>query len=60
MLRLLIRDVVHDLGLRGVCRRLVVLDAHFDNAWPVVADLDLGSQELRPDGVRDMQALRRE
>lgn len=58
-LSLVLRDVIHDLGLHGV-RRLVVMNGHFENAWPVVEGLDLGLQELRRDGIADMQALRLE
>lgn len=58
-LSLVLRDVVHELGLHGV-RKLVVMNGHFENAWPVVEGLDLGLQELRRDGIADMRALRLE
>jgi creatinine amidohydrolase len=58
-LSLVLRDVIRDLGAHGV-RRLVVLNGHFENAWPVVEGLDLGLRELRRDGIADMQAMRLE
>ena len=58
-LSLCLRDVIRDLGLHGV-RRLVVVNGHFENAWPVVEGLDLGLRELRREGVSDMQAMRLE
>ena len=58
-LALVVRDVVRDLGAHGV-RRLVVLNGHFENAWPLVEGLDLGLRELRRDGIADLQAMRLE
>ncbi len=58
-LSLVIKDVVHDLGLHGV-RRFVILNGHFENAWPAVEGLDLGLRELRRDGIADVTALRLE
>ncbi len=56
-LALVLRDVIRDLGAHGV-RRLVVMNGHFENAWPVVEGLDLALRELRRDGIADMQAMR--
>ena len=58
-LSLVVRDVVRDLGLHGV-RRLVVVNGHFENGWPVIEGLDLGLRELRRDGAPDVQAIRLE
>jgi creatinine amidohydrolase len=55
-LSLVLRDVIHDLGMHGV-RRLIVMNGHFENAAPVYEGLDLGLQELRRDGVLDMRAM---
>lgn len=56
---LVVRDVVRSLGHDGV-RRLVVLNGHFENAWPAVEGVDLGLRELRRDGIADMQLMRLE
>lgn len=56
---LVVRDIIRDLGHHGV-RRLVVLNGHFENAWPSVEGVDLGLRELRRDGIADMQVLRLE
>lgn len=56
---LVVRDVVRDLGAHG-CRRLVVLNGHFENMWPSVEGVDLGLRELRRDGIADMQVMRLE
>lgn len=56
---LVVRDVIRGLGHHGV-RRLVVLNGHFENAWPSVEGLDLGLRELRRDGITDMQVMRLE
>jgi creatinine amidohydrolase len=58
-LALTLRDVVRDLGTQGV-RRLVIVNGHFENAWPTVEGLDLGLRELRRDGIADLQAMRLE
>ncbi|HTR18311.1 MAG TPA: creatininase [Acetobacteraceae bacterium] len=58
-LALLLRDIIRDLGQHGV-RRLVVVNGHFENAWPVVEGLDLGLRELRRDGITDMATMRLE
>lgn len=56
---LVVRDVIRSLGRDGV-RRLVVVNGHFENAWPAVEGVDLGLRELRRDGIADMQAMRLE
>ena len=55
-LSLVVRDVVHDLGLHGV-RKLVLLNGHFENSPPVGEGLDLGLEELRRDGIAGMRAM---
>src|SRR3954454_22861867 len=54
---LVVRDVIRGLGHNGV-RRPVVLNGHFENAWPAAEGLDFGLRELRRGGIGDMQALR--
>jgi creatinine amidohydrolase len=56
---LVIRDVIRSLGHDGV-RRLVLVNGHFENAWPAVEGLDLALRELRRDGIADMQVMRLE
>ena len=56
---LVIRDVIRGLGHDGV-RRLVLVNGHFENAWPAVEGLDLALRELRRDGIADMQVMRLE
>ena len=56
---LVVRDVIRSLGHDGI-RRLVVLNGHFENAWPAVEGVDLGLRELRRDGISDMQVMRLE
>jgi creatinine amidohydrolase len=56
---LVVRDVIRGLGHDGV-RRLVLVNGHFENAWPAVEGLDLGLRELRRDGITDMQVMRLE
>jgi creatinine amidohydrolase len=58
-LSLVVRDVIHDLGLHGV-RRFVIINGHFENAWPVVEGIDLALRELRHDGIADAVVLRLE
>lgn len=58
-LSLVIRDVTRDLGLHGV-RRLVVVNGHFENSWPIIEEIDLGIRELRRDGVSATEVLRLE
>jgi creatinine amidohydrolase len=56
---LVVRDIIRGLGHDGV-RRLVVVNGHFENAWPAVEGVDLGLRELRRDGIADMQLMRLE
>ena len=56
---LVIRDVIHNLGLHGA-RRIVIINGHFENTWPIVEELDLAIRELKHDGINDMTALRLE
>lgn len=56
---LVVRDVIRDLGLHGV-RRLVVVNGHFENSWPLVEGVDLGTRELKRDGIGDMVVVRLE
>jgi creatinine amidohydrolase len=58
-LSMLIRDVVRDLGLHGV-RRLVVINGHFENTWPIVEGVDLGVRELKRDRIDDFLVVRLE
>jgi creatinine amidohydrolase len=58
-LSLVIRDVVCRLAHHGV-RRLVLVNGHFENAWPVVEGLDLALRELRRDGISNLVAMRLE
>ena len=58
-LALVLRDVIRDLGTHGM-KRLVVINGHFENAWPVVEGVDLGLRELRRDGFADVEVLRLE
>ncbi|RJF94719.1 creatininase [Oleomonas cavernae] len=58
-LSLVVRDVVHDLGLHGV-RRFVIVNGHFENTWPIIEGLDLAIRELRRDGIDDVTAMRLE
>jgi creatinine amidohydrolase len=58
-LALVLRDVIRDLGHDGV-KRLVLVNGHYENAWPAVEGLDLAMRELRRDGIGDMVAIRLE
>ncbi len=58
-LTLVVRDVLHDLGLHGV-RRFVVVNGHVENTWPIIEGIDLALRELRRDGIGDAVALRLE
>ncbi len=58
-LSLVVRDVVCRLAHHGA-RRMVLVNGHFENAWPVVEGLDLALRELRRDGIGDVVALRLE
>jgi creatinine amidohydrolase len=54
-----LRDVIRDMGIHGA-RRFVVLNGHFENAWPSVEGLDLGLRALRHEGISDVTAMRLE
>jgi creatinine amidohydrolase len=54
---LLTRDVVYALAMKGV-RRLVAVNGHFENAWPVLEGIDCALRELRRDGVTDIAVMR--
>jgi creatinine amidohydrolase len=58
-LSLMLRDVIRDMGVHGA-RRFVLVNGHFENAWPVVEGLDLALRELRRDGIADVTAIRLE
>jgi creatinine amidohydrolase len=58
-LSLVVKDVIHDLGLHGA-RRFVIVNGHYENAWPLVEGLDLGLRELRRDGIAEVTAMRLE
>jgi creatinine amidohydrolase len=53
----LLRDILRDLGAHGA-RKFVLVNGHFENAWPVVEGLDLGLRELRRDGIADVTAMK--
>jgi creatinine amidohydrolase len=55
----MLRDVIRDMGVHGA-RRFVLVNGHFENAWPVVEGLDLALRELRRDGIADVTAIRLE
>ncbi len=56
---LVLRDIVRNLGRNGV-KRLVLVNGHFENTWPIVEGLDLGIRDLRHEGNADVVALRLE
>jgi creatinine amidohydrolase len=56
---LVLRDIIRDMGVHGA-RRFVLVNGHFENAWPVVEGLDLALRELRRDGIADVTAMRLE
>jgi creatinine amidohydrolase len=56
-LTLLARDIAYALGTKGV-RRLIVVNGHVENAWPVLEGIDLAIRELRRDGITDLVVLR--
>lgn len=55
----MLRDVIRDLGMHGV-RKFVVMNGHFENAWPSVEGLDLGLRALRQEGIAGVTAMRLE
>ena len=56
-LTLVARDVIRGLAVKGA-RRLVVVNGHVENAWPVLEGIDLALRELRRDGITDVVVLR--
>lgn len=54
-----IRDILRELATHGA-RRFVLLNGHFENAWPAVEGLDLGLREIRRDGIKGVTAMRLE
>lgn len=58
-LALVIRDILHNLAEHGV-RRFVVVNGHFENAWPLVDGVELAYREMRRDGLKDAKILRLE
>jgi creatinine amidohydrolase len=58
-LSLVARDILRDLGLHGV-RRLVTVNGHFENAWPVLEGIDLAVRDLKRDGIADFTVIRLE
>ncbi len=56
---LIIRDIIRDMGAHGA-RRFVLINGHYENAWPAVEGLDLALRELRRDGIMDTTAMRLE
>jgi creatinine amidohydrolase len=58
-LSLTIRDILRELGAHGA-KKFVLVNGHFENAWPVVEGLDLALRELRRDGVQGVTAMRLE
>ncbi len=58
-LTLVLRDVIRDMGAHGA-RRFVLVNGHYENAWPIVEGLDLALRELRRDGIKDVTAMRLE
>jgi creatinine amidohydrolase len=58
-LTLVLRDVIRDMGAHGA-RRFVLVNGHYENAWPIVEGLDLALRELRHDDIKDVTAMRLE
>ena len=56
-LSLVARDVVRDLGAHGV-RRVVVVNGHYENTWPLVEGVELALRELRRDAIPDVRVMR--
>ena len=56
---LMLRDIIRDMGAHGA-RRFVLVNGHYENAWPAVEGLDLALRELRRDGIADATAMRLE
>jgi creatinine amidohydrolase len=58
-LSLVVRDLIRNLGYHGV-KRLVLVNGHFENTWPLTEGIDLAMRELRRDGIDDLVVLRLE
>ncbi|MCE0744961.1 creatininase [Acetobacter sicerae] len=58
-LTLVIRDIVCRLAHHGV-KRIVLVNGHFENAWPAVEGLDLAMRDVRRDGIEGLTAMRLE
>jgi creatinine amidohydrolase len=56
-LALVLRDTIRDMGAHGA-RKFVLVNGHYENAWPVVEGLDLALRELRRDGIADVTAMK--
>lgn len=54
-----IRDILRELAAHGA-RRFVLINGHYENAWPAVEGLDLARREMRRDGIADVTAMRLE
>jgi creatinine amidohydrolase len=54
---LVMRDIIHDLGLHGV-RRLAVINGHYENTPAIVEGIDLAVRELKRDGVAGISVIR--
>jgi creatinine amidohydrolase len=54
-----LRDIIRDMASHGA-RRFVLLNGHFENAWPVVEGMDLARRELRRDGIHNATFMRLE
>ena len=52
-----IRDILRDMGKHGA-RRFVIVNGHYENAWPSVEGLDLGLRALRAEGILDVTTMR--
>jgi len=54
---LVVRDIIHDLGLHGV-RRLAVINGHYENTPAIVEGIDVALRELKRDGIAGMSVVR--
>ncbi|WP_298224750.1 creatininase [Acidocella sp.] len=54
-----IRDVIRDMGMHGA-RRFVLVNGHFENAWPSVEGVDLALRDLRAEDIRNVTVIRLE
>jgi creatinine amidohydrolase len=53
----LLRDILRDLAAHGA-KNFVLLNGHFENAWPVVEGLDLARRDWRRDGITGVTAMK--